>query len=165
MAIIVWQLLPKKEALPPESIQPSMAVLPFEDLSPNKDQAFLCDGFSESLINALTKIRDLRDQPEPLPSLSKAKTRAYMQPGHEAEVSKLIEELERLYEESDIGNTALYTAGAYLYVVEDKDQALQWLERAYERRDPLLIAINTWTSLDPIRQDPRFKSILAKMGL
>jgi hypothetical protein len=40
-----------------------------------------------------------------------------------------------------------------------------WLERAYERRDPLLIAINTWSSWDPIGQEPRFKAIQKKMGL
>jgi serine/threonine protein kinase/Tfp pilus assembly protein PilF len=90
--------------------------------------------------------------------------RAYIQSGKEAEAYKLMDELKQMYEESDIGNTALYIAWAYIYL-DDKDQALEWIERAYERRDPLLIAINTWTSLDPIRKDPRFKSILAKMGL
>jgi tetratricopeptide (TPR) repeat protein len=90
--------------------------------------------------------------------------RAYIQSGQEAEAYKLFDELKQMYEESDIGNIALYTTLGYLYL-DDKDQALKWFERAYEKRDPLLIAINTWTSLDPIRQDPRFKSILTKMGL
>jgi len=35
-------------------------VLPFDDLSPQKDQGYLCDGFAESIINALTHIQDLR---------------------------------------------------------------------------------------------------------
>jgi serine/threonine protein kinase/Tfp pilus assembly protein PilF len=89
---------------------------------------------------------------------------AYIQAGQEAEAYKLLDELQQMFEESDIGNTALYLARAYVYL-DDKDQALTWLERSYERRDPLLIAINTWSSWDPIRQDPRFKSILTKMGL
>jgi serine/threonine protein kinase len=38
----------------------SIAVLPFTDLSPQKDQEYFCDGLSEELINALTKIKDLR---------------------------------------------------------------------------------------------------------
>ena len=38
----------------------SIAVLPFADLSPQKDQEYFCDGLSEELINALTKIKDLR---------------------------------------------------------------------------------------------------------
>ena len=39
---------------------PSIAVLPFMDLSPEKDQDYFCDGMAEELIDALTKIKDLR---------------------------------------------------------------------------------------------------------
>jgi TolB-like protein/Tfp pilus assembly protein PilF len=38
----------------------SIAVLPFEDLSLQKDQEYFCEGLADELINALTKIRDLR---------------------------------------------------------------------------------------------------------
>ena len=38
----------------------SIAVLPFADLSQQKDQEYFCDGLSEEIINALTKIKDLR---------------------------------------------------------------------------------------------------------
>jgi TolB-like protein/Tfp pilus assembly protein PilF len=38
----------------------SIAVLPFADLSPEKDQEYFCDGLAEEIINALTKIKDLR---------------------------------------------------------------------------------------------------------
>jgi len=37
----------------------SIAVLPFTDLSPEKDQAYFCDGIAEEIINSLTKIKDL----------------------------------------------------------------------------------------------------------
>ena len=40
--------------------QNSIAVLPFVDLSPEKDQEYFCDGMAEELINALTKIEKLR---------------------------------------------------------------------------------------------------------
>jgi len=40
--------------------QPSIAVLPFVDMSPEKDQEYFCDGIAEELINGLTHIRDLR---------------------------------------------------------------------------------------------------------
>jgi len=39
---------------------PSIAVLPFVDLSPRKDQEYFCDGVAEELINALTHIMGLR---------------------------------------------------------------------------------------------------------
>jgi adenylate cyclase len=38
----------------------SLAVLPFADLSPDKDQEYFCDGLADELINALTAIRGLR---------------------------------------------------------------------------------------------------------
>jgi len=37
----------------------SIAVLPFVDLSPNKDQEYFCEGLAEEIINALTKITSL----------------------------------------------------------------------------------------------------------
>ena len=39
---------------------PSVAVLPFADLSPEKDQEYFTDGLTEELINALTHIDELR---------------------------------------------------------------------------------------------------------
>jgi serine/threonine protein kinase len=43
-----------------EKTTPSIAVLPFADMSTQKDQEYFCDGISESLINELTQITDLR---------------------------------------------------------------------------------------------------------
>ena len=38
----------------------SIAVLPFEDMSPEHDQEYFCDGVAEELLNALTRINELR---------------------------------------------------------------------------------------------------------
>jgi len=46
-----------------ESAEPqpaSVAVLPFTDMSPERDQEYFCDGMAEELINALTKVKELR---------------------------------------------------------------------------------------------------------
>ena len=40
--------------------RPSIAVLPFLDMSPQKDQEYFCDGMAEELINALTQVSELR---------------------------------------------------------------------------------------------------------
>jgi serine/threonine protein kinase/tetratricopeptide (TPR) repeat protein len=114
--------------------------------------------------SAVERQQKLIDRDGRLPQRLAMLARAYLQSGQETEAYKLLDELKQMYEEHDIGNTALYITRAYVYL-DDKDQALEWLEKAYERRDPLLIAINTWISWDPIGQDPRFKSILVKMGL
>jgi non-specific serine/threonine protein kinase len=39
---------------------PSIAVLPFVDMSPGKDQDYFCEGMAEEIINALTKLDGLR---------------------------------------------------------------------------------------------------------
>jgi TolB-like protein/Tfp pilus assembly protein PilF len=38
----------------------SIAVLPFSDLSPQKDQAWFCDGMTDEIIGRLTKFKDLK---------------------------------------------------------------------------------------------------------
>jgi adenylate cyclase len=40
--------------------QPSIAVLAFEDLSPQKDQEYFCDGIAEEIINDLARIDGIR---------------------------------------------------------------------------------------------------------
>jgi serine/threonine-protein kinase len=49
-------------APPPESAPPdarAIAVLPFEDLSPEKKQEYFCDGITQEIINALARIKGL----------------------------------------------------------------------------------------------------------
>jgi len=43
----------------PDSRLPSIAVLPFIDMSPGRDQEYFCEGMAEELINALTRIDGL----------------------------------------------------------------------------------------------------------
>ena len=38
---------------------PSIAVLPFVDMSPDKDQGYFCEGVAEAILNALTRIEKL----------------------------------------------------------------------------------------------------------
>ena len=45
---------------PIDETMPSIAVLPFTDLSPEKDQEYFTDGLAEELLNVLSKIRGLR---------------------------------------------------------------------------------------------------------
>ena len=40
---------------------PSVAVLPFADMSPEQDQGYFCEGIAEAILNALAQIEALRD--------------------------------------------------------------------------------------------------------
>ena len=57
VAVIIWQLLPKKEAVPIPPSKPSIAVLPFVDLSPQKDQEYFCDGMTDEIIAKLSRFK------------------------------------------------------------------------------------------------------------
>jgi TolB-like protein len=61
LAFVVFNLLNNKN--PSESqteIGKSIAVLPFVDMSPQKDQEYFCDGITEELINSLTQVEGLK---------------------------------------------------------------------------------------------------------
>ncbi|MDH4067281.1 MAG: tetratricopeptide repeat protein, partial [Acidobacteriota bacterium] len=45
--------------VPSTAARSSIAVLPFEDMTPAKDQEFLCDGIAEEVLRALSRIPDL----------------------------------------------------------------------------------------------------------
>jgi TolB-like protein/Flp pilus assembly protein TadD len=45
---------------PRERKEPSIAVLPFLDLSPERDQEYFCDGIAEEILNGLTRVGGLR---------------------------------------------------------------------------------------------------------
>jgi len=83
-AVIIWQLIPQKEAVPVPSGKRSIAVLPFVDLSPQKDQEYFCDGLAEELINRLTNIENLR-----VP----ARTSAFSFKGKELDIQEIGEKL------------------------------------------------------------------------
>jgi serine/threonine protein kinase/Tfp pilus assembly protein PilF len=60
IGLISWLLFFQKEAISPSPDKHSIAVLPFVDLSAQKDQEYFCDGLAEELINRLTNIENLR---------------------------------------------------------------------------------------------------------
>jgi adenylate cyclase len=53
---------PQEEIAPPALDQsaPSIAVLPFDDMSERGDQAYFCEGIAEEILNALCKVANLR---------------------------------------------------------------------------------------------------------
>jgi TolB-like protein/DNA-binding winged helix-turn-helix (wHTH) protein/Flp pilus assembly protein TadD len=58
---IPWLFQSSRNRAKPSSLpSPSIAVLPFRDVSPSKDQEYFSDGLAEQLINDLAQISDLK---------------------------------------------------------------------------------------------------------
>jgi len=89
--LIVWRVIPQKAAPPAKSANHSIAVLPFEDLSPTKDHEYLCDGIAETLINSLNKIKDLRVPARSSSFSFKGKNLSGRQIGQQLGVDNLLE--------------------------------------------------------------------------
>jgi len=47
----------------------------------------------------------------------------------------------------------------------DHEQAFQWLEKAYAERDDRLVYLDAEPMADPLRSDPRFASLMKRLGL
>ncbi|MEE9166653.1 MAG: protein kinase [Candidatus Neomarinimicrobiota bacterium] len=74
--------------------------------------------------------------------------------------------LDEVMEERRKGGIGLEYGIALIYSgLEERDQALTWLELAYEERLFYLVLIKVDDYFDPLRSDPRFQALLKKMGL
>ena len=64
--------------------------------------------------------------------------------------------------------TQEYVSGFVIALVNvglgERDQAISWLQKAEEERDPSLSFVNSWPGLDPLRSDPRFQALLQRMN-
>ena len=67
-----------------DGLPPSIAVLPFVDMSPDRDQDYFCEGMAEEILNALTRIEGLRVA---------ARTSSFQFKGRAADVRKVAQEL------------------------------------------------------------------------
>ncbi len=87
---------------------------------------------------------------------------AYAASGKRAEAQKAIEELKVLAQKRCV--PALYIAPIYGRLGE-KDEAMRWLEKAYEERSDYLLFLKREPLADPVRSDPRFQALVRRIGL
>jgi len=137
------------------------------DLSPNGDLARLSLGtayvYQRRYDEGLAEIQRVIATRENAPVQS-AKSRlawAYAQAGKRSEALKLLDELKPLAQQSP----ALTVMIARTYaVLGERDQAIDWLERAYQVRAGSLLSINGFPEFDSLHSDPRWKELLRRMN-
>jgi len=87
---------------------------------------------------------------------------AYGLSGKRTEAQRILNELNSLASKKYV----LPNLIAIVYVgLGEKDQAFEWLNKAYTERSDFMVVLKVDPSLDGIRDDPRFGKLVNKMGL
>lgn len=81
--------------------------------------------------------------------------------GKRAEAMEIVRELEEKYQkrEATVQNIAVVYAG-----LGDKDRAFEWLEKNFSERSGEMGRIRWYPQLESLRGDPRYQSLLRRMG-
>jgi serine/threonine protein kinase/tetratricopeptide (TPR) repeat protein len=86
----------------------------------------------------------------------------YAAENHRAEAIRILEEL---VASAKLRYVPASTVAIVLSGLGEKDQAMTWLERADRERDPWVTTLNSNFMFDPIRSDPRFRSLAHRVRL
>jgi tetratricopeptide (TPR) repeat protein len=81
--------------------------------------------------------------------------------GKKREAEKLTEQLRAVSRHRYV--PAFFFAEAYLGLGE-KEQAIGWLERAYDEHDQWMVFTNSYPGLDGLRSEPRFQALMHRMN-
>jgi len=92
------------------------------------------------------------------------RARRAAQQGKQAEARGLVEDWIQKCVRTQRPGKSCYAAQIYAGIGE-KDLAFQWLEKAYEERNPLLVYAKAMPYYDNLRGEPRFQGLLEKLGL
>ena len=96
------------------------------------------------------------------PAVMGVLVRAYAHAGRREEALRLLDELKRRQRTTYVPTAAF--VNAYLGL-GDNEQALAWLERAYQEQSNILQLIKVHPFFDPLRSDPRFVDLVHRVGL
>jgi TolB-like protein/Tfp pilus assembly protein PilF len=81
--------------------------------------------------------------------------------GRHDEAEMLIEELKETARRRYV--SGFFFAEAYVGLGQN-DQAITWLERAYEEHDQWMVFANSYPGLDRLRSEPRFQALMRRMN-
>ncbi len=98
----------------------------------------------------------------PYSELAAAMEAGYRSAGWKGALTKAIEFRQA---QPKTGYYSALTIATFYADMGEKEQAFHWLNIAYQQHDWLLIGLNTYFQLDPLRSDPRFAELVRKVGL
>ena len=121
-------------------------------------QAYAQKGMFDQAIAELIKARELDDTTRARAILGYTLAVA----GRKDEAVRILGELQELASQKYVSayfRVLIHTA------LGERDQALEWLEKAYEERSEWLVWLKVDPKLDSLRSDPRFTSLVQRVGL
>jgi tetratricopeptide (TPR) repeat protein len=86
---------------------------------------------------------------------------AYGVAGDKAQAQKILGQLK---DQSARSCVSSYSIGEVCLALGDRNQALGWLEKAYEERARAMVMLKVEPKVDPLRSDPRFQDLLCRMN-
>ena len=119
----------------------------------------IAKGQPEEAIPVLEKALSVSDRS---PAIMGHLVRAYAFAGRRADALRLLAELKRRKQVGYISPAAF--VNAYLGLGE-YDEAFFWLEQAYQEQSNSLQFLKVQPYYDPLREDPRFKDLVHRVGL
>jgi TolB-like protein/DNA-binding winged helix-turn-helix (wHTH) protein/Flp pilus assembly protein TadD len=88
--------------------------------------------------------------------------RAYAHADRRNDALRLLDELKRRREKGYVPAAAFVNAHLGL---DDREQIFVWLEHAYQEQSNILQFLKVHPYFDPVREDPRFKDLVRRVGL
>jgi len=110
----------------------------------------------------IESIRKAIDLAEPGPGQLGALAYAYGCAGDRVEAERILGELLAISKRHYV---SFYTIALVHVGLGENDETFPWLEKALERREDALVSLLVNPRLDPLREDPRFPALLARVGL
>jgi TolB-like protein/DNA-binding winged helix-turn-helix (wHTH) protein/Tfp pilus assembly protein PilF len=96
------------------------------------------------------------------PSASVAVAHAYSAAGRKAEANRILRDLQRKSKETFVPK---YTMATIYAGLGENDKAFEFLEKAYSEKWDMSLFLKSDLLLDGLRSDPRFQSLLQRIGL
>ena len=96
------------------------------------------------------------------PGITGVLVAAYAHAGRRTDALRLLAELKTRNQKGYVPAAAFITA--YLGL-DDYDEAFVWFERAYQEQSNILQFLKVHPFFDPVRNDPRFKDLVHRVGL
>jgi len=111
--------------------------------------------YAKAITDLQAAVKRTPENPWPLGEVA----RFYVLTGKQSEARKVLAGLEKQWEQKHVG---AYNIAEVYAALDDKDRAFEWLDRAFDDRTYWISSLKVDPSMDGLRSDPRFQTLLGR---